>query len=69
MAEIVKVTTNLPKEAVDELREDAAEKGDTLTQGLKAAITTKLYLDREVKKGGKVFVQAADGHMVEVKLP
>ena len=69
MPEIVKVTTNLPKVAVDELREDAALKGDTLTQGLKAAISTKLYLDGEVRKGAKVFVQQPDGQMVQLVLP
>jgi len=67
--EIVKVTTNLPKEAVDELRADAALKGDTLTQGLKAAISTKLYLDNEVRRGAKVFVQQPDGQMVQLVLP
>jgi hypothetical protein len=69
MPEIVKVTTNLPKDAVDALREDAALKGDNLTQGLKAAISTKLYLDEEVRKGAKIFVQEPDGQMVQLRLP
>jgi len=67
--EIVKVTTNLPKAAVDQLRNDAAEKGDTLTQGLKAAISTKLYLDDEIRKEAKIFVQESDGSVVQLNLP
>lgn len=67
-AEIVKVTTNLPKPAVEELRQNAASKGDTLTQGLKAAISTKLYLDEEIRKGGKIFVKRGN-ELVELVLP
>ncbi len=69
MSDIVKVTTNLPRDAVEELRRDAARKGDNLTQGLKAAISTKLYLDDAVRNGGKVFVERSDGQLVEVRLP
>ncbi|HUZ09989.1 MAG TPA: hypothetical protein VMU76_07465 [Acidimicrobiales bacterium] len=69
MPEIVKVTTNLPKDMIDQLREDAAERHDNLTQGLKAAISTKLFLDNEVRNGAKIFVQEPDGRMVQLKLP
>ena len=69
MPEIVKVTTNLPKDAVDELRDEATAKGDTLTQGLKDAISTKLFFDREIRSGAKIFVQEPGGQMVQVKIP
>lgn len=69
MAEIVKVTTNLPKQLVDDLREDASRNGDTLTQGLKAAITTKLFLDREIRGGAKLLIQEPDGSLVQVRIP
>ncbi len=44
-------------------------KGDNLTQGLKAAISTKLFLDEAVRSGGKVLVKQNDGTLVEVMLP
>lgn len=69
MAEIVKVTTNLPKQIVDDLREDAAQQGDTLTQGLKSAISTKLFLDREIRRGARLMLQEADGTIVQLRLP
>lgn len=66
---VVRVTTNLPGPAVEKLRTNAALKGDNLTQGLKAAISTKLFLDDAVQDGGKVFVKQKDGSLVEVVLP
>jgi|GEM_PF-2599161 hypothetical protein len=67
--EIVKVTTNLPKDAVEELRGNAAQRGDNLTQGIKAAISTKLFLDKEIKNGGRVFVRRGGNELVELHLP
>lgn len=67
--EVVRVTANLPGEAVEQLKTNAATKGDNLTQGLKAAISTKLFLDNAIKEGGKVLVKQSDGTLVEVVLP
>jgi hypothetical protein len=67
--DLVRVSAVLPKESVDELREHAASKGDNLTQGLKSAISTKLFLDRELANEGKVLIERKDGSMVQVHLP
>ncbi len=67
--EVVRVTANLPGPAVEQLKSNAAARGDNLTQGLKAAISTKLFLDDAVKEGGKVLVRQSDGSLVEVVLP
>jgi hypothetical protein len=64
-----RVSAVLPTEAVEELREISARKGDSLTQGLKAAINTKVFLDDEVSNGGTILVKRKDGSTVEVKLP
>lgn len=66
---VVRVTANLPGPAVDQLKSNAAARGDNLTQGLKAAISTKLFLDEAVAEGGKVLVKQSDGTLVEVVLP
>lgn len=67
--EIVRVTTNLPKALVESLRDNATDKGDTLTQGLKGAISTKLLLDKEVKDKSKILIQRANGSIAELQLP
>jgi hypothetical protein len=67
--DLVRVSAVLPKESVDELREHAAAKGDNLTQGLKSAISTKLFLDRELEDKGTVLIKRKDGSMVQVILP
>ncbi len=67
--ELSRVSAILPTESVEELRESSARKGDNLTQGLKAAINTKVFLDEEINKGGTVLVKRNDGSTVEVKLP
>jgi hypothetical protein len=64
-----RVSAVLPTEAVEELRESSAKKGDNLTQGLKAAIKTKVFLDDEIDNGGTVLVKRKDGSTVEIKLP
>lgn len=67
--EVVRVTANLPGPAVEQLKTNAAMKGDNLTQGLKAAISTKLFFDDAIRSGGKVLVKQSDGTLVEVVLP
>ena len=65
----VRVTTNLPKDLVDTLRDNATDKGDTLTQGLKGAISTKLLLDKEVRDKSKILIKRKDGSIAELQLP
>ena len=67
--ELVRVSAILPEEPVSRLRKHAAAKGDNLTQGLKSAISTKLFLDDETAEGGTVLVKRKDGTLVEVVLP
>jgi hypothetical protein len=67
--DVVRVTANLPGPAVEQLKTNAAMKGDNLTQGLKAAISTKLFLDDAIRSGGRVLVKQSDGTLVEVVLP
>lgn len=66
---VVRVTAKLPGPAVEQLRRNAALRGDTLTNGLKGAIATKLYLDQAVKEGGTALIRKRDGTLVELVLP
>ncbi|MCP9489260.1 MAG: hypothetical protein MSC31_05230 [Solirubrobacteraceae bacterium MAG38_C4-C5] len=67
--DLVRVSAILPEPSVRELRDRAATKGDNLTQGLKSAISTQLFLENEVEAGGTVLVKRNDGTVVEVRLP
>lgn len=67
--DLVRVSAILPQGSVNELRQRAAAKGDNLTQGLKSAISTQLFLENEIEKGGTVLVKRNDGDVVEVRLP
>jgi hypothetical protein len=66
---LVRVSAILPEKDVTELRQQAAKRGDNLTQGLKAAIATKLYLDDEMSDGGVVLIKRKDDSVVEVRVP
>lgn len=69
LPDVVRVTAKLPGRAVEQLRRNAAQQGDTLTQGLKAAISTKLFLDETLREGGTVLVRKKDGTLMELILP
>lgn len=68
MPDLVRVSAVLPKGSVEQLRESAANRGDNLTQGLKSAIATKNFLDKEINDEGVVLIRRKDGSMVEVTL-
>lgn len=70
MAEGYRVTTNLPADLVDEVKFLAAKRrGDNLTQGIKSALSTKVYLDKAVLDGGTILIKKKDGSMIEVHIP
>ena len=68
-AEIVKVTTNLPRSMIGELAENATRTGKTLTRALGEAITTKNFLSRELRAGAKVLIEDPDGTLWQVQIP
>lgn len=66
-AKSVKVTVNLPDDAVRALEEMKARTG-TVTQALKEAIALKQYVDRELDRGGQLLIQHPDGSVERVVL-
>ena len=69
MANGYRVTTNLPADLIDDVKRLADKKGDDLTQGIKSALSTKVYLDQAVADGGTILIKKKDGSMVEVHIP
>ena len=69
MADAYRVTTNLPADLVEDVKRLADRRGDNLTQGIKSALSTKVYLDNAVADGGTILIKKKDGSMVEVHIP
>lgn len=60
VANVVKVTVNLPEEMAAELKALAESEGKTFTQVLKEAISLKLYVADVLSAGGRLLVESRD---------
>ena len=65
----VKLTINLPAGEMSAIRARAGQNHETVTQLLRRAIGTTLFLDDEVARGGRVLVERRDRTLVEVVFP
>ncbi len=66
MADVVKVTANIPSSDVDTLAELADKHGSTKTSALVRAIRTTAFLENEIDNGAKVIVETPDGDRREI---
>ena len=57
---VVKVSVNLPADAVDWLKEIAESDGITMTEALRRSISTQKFVKETVDKGGKLLVEDPD---------
>lgn len=57
---VVKLSVNLPVEVVEALREMAAQRGTTMTETIRRAISTEKYLDDAQAEGAKILIQDPD---------
>ena len=64
----VKVTVNLPEDAVAFLKEYAEGRGITMTEALRRLISNENYLVQEVEDGGKVLIEKKDKTLRELVL-
>jgi predicted transcriptional regulator len=53
----VKMSVNLPDEAVDSLRQIAAKNGITLTAALRQAISNEKFLEDELQNDAKLLIE------------
>jgi hypothetical protein len=65
----VKVTVNLPQEVIEILRNYAEERGITLTEAIRRAITHENYFAEQIEAGGTVLIEKPDKTIREVVLP
>jgi hypothetical protein len=62
----VKVTFNLLRTEVEELRELARKHGRTATDTVRRAIAMEQYIDRVISEGSRLLVQTKDGKVREI---
>ncbi len=68
MAEPVKLSVNLSKEVVDALKSLADERGTSVTEALRKAISTEKFLHDTTKEGGKILIEDRDKSLKQVLL-
>ncbi|HEV7566636.1 MAG TPA: ribbon-helix-helix protein, CopG family [Microbacteriaceae bacterium] len=61
----VKVTVNLPRDAVERIQKLASERGTTSTQILREALALKFYIDEQRAAGAKILTER-DGSIREL---
>jgi hypothetical protein len=61
-----KVTVNLPDQTVEAIKELAQKNGITVTEALRQAIDSKVFLQDEVENGSKVLIKSPDQSFREV---
>jgi predicted transcriptional regulator len=62
----VKMSVNLPDEAVENLREIAEKNGITLTAALRQAISNEKFLDEQLKDNSKLLIEDKDKSIRQV---
>jgi predicted DNA-binding protein len=63
---VVKMSVNLSEEAVEALKNMAAERGVTVTEVLRHAIGLEKYVDQVQKDQGKILVETSKGQVREL---
>jgi hypothetical protein len=64
----VKVSFNLPLDELEDLRELAARRNDTVTDTLRRAIALEMLADEVEQSGSKLLIRDPDGEMREIIL-
>lgn len=62
----VKMSVNLPDEAVENLRAIAEKNGITLTAALRQSIANEKFLEDELKGGSKLLIEDPEGSSRQV---
>jgi predicted transcriptional regulator len=62
----VKMSVNLPEEAVENLRAIAEKNGITLTAALRQSIANEKFLEDELQNGEKLLIESDKGPLRQV---
>ncbi|MFQ5565673.1 MAG: CopG family transcriptional regulator [Paracoccaceae bacterium] len=62
----VKISANLPEDALERLKTLAYERGTTMTEVLRRAIEHEQYFSDVIKKEGKILTEDSKGNIRQV---
>jgi Ribbon-helix-helix protein, copG family len=65
-AKVFKTSVNLPQDAVTALQEIAAQRGTTMAEIIRKAISTEKFLHETQAQGGKVLIQDKDKNLKQL---
>jgi hypothetical protein len=63
---LVKASFNLTRDELEELREEAASRGITVTQVLREALADRRFLATQRAENNKILVESPDGEIERV---
>lgn len=63
---LVKASFNLTRDELEELREEAASRGITVTQVLREALADRRFLAAQRAENNKILVESPDGEIERV---
>lgn len=63
---LVKASFNLTEDELNELREEAAARGVTVTQILREALADRRFLANQIAEKNKILVESPDGDVTRV---
>lgn len=66
MAKMVKMSINLPEDAVENLRTIADRNGITLTAAMRQAIANEKFLEDELRGSSKLLIEGEDKSIKQV---
>jgi hypothetical protein len=64
--EVVKASFNIPKDELKALKDLAGRRGIPVTQALRQAIASELFLQEQVDHGKKLIVESDDGDQMQL---
>ncbi len=62
----VKLTLNLPKSLVDQLKKESERNHTTLTETIRKGLETELFLTKEEESGSKILLERKNQKIVEI---
>ncbi|MCW5773292.1 MAG: ribbon-helix-helix protein, CopG family [Rhodospirillaceae bacterium] len=66
MADIVKVSMNIPKKELDAIKKVASKRGTSVTDAIRRALLMEQFLTEEEEKGNKLLIEDKDKNLRQV---
>ena len=61
-----RVSLSLPLDTIEKIDQIASLHGITMTDAIRRAIATEVYIDSEIQENSKILIQKSDNSLIEV---